>query len=269
MFGALRRHCRGEVLDVGGWDFFFAARSHGAAFVRWTTLERDPEKQFDPGDPRFSFVCGDGNSMPFPDASFDTVLLVHVLEHVFDPLRVLGEAARVLRPGGRAVVLVPQTSVLHDAPAHYYNFTEFWVRESLLRTGFALEEIELLGGFWSTIASRLVHLPLKVARGRGFSSELARRNPFFYLMLAPMAAWAAASLPAALVLGLGDLREEANNILAVARLPVKAHGRARRVASRGATSARGGRTPRRAWSRPSTDHPTCSGRRAAPVVGRG
>jgi SAM-dependent methyltransferase len=245
LFRALRRHCRGDVLDVGGWDFFLAARARGAPFDSWTTLERDPGKRFDPGDRRFSFICGDASSMPFADASFDTVLLVHVLEHVFDPFRVLGEAARVLRAGGRAIVLVPQTSVLHDAPAHFYNFTEFWVREAFSRTGLVLDEIALLGGFWSTIASRLVHLPLKIARSRGFSSDLARRDPLFYLMLAPMSVWAAASLPAALVLGLGDLREDANNILAVGRLPVKAHGRARRAASRGASSAKNGRPPPR------------------------
>ncbi len=41
--------------------------------------------------------------LPFPDASFDVVTNTGVLEHVDDPERALGEIARVLRPGGRAL----------------------------------------------------------------------------------------------------------------------------------------------------------------------
>jgi len=43
---------------------------------------------------------GVGEALPWPDASFDVVTCVDVLEHVDDLDMVLSEAARVLRPGG-------------------------------------------------------------------------------------------------------------------------------------------------------------------------
>jgi ubiquinone/menaquinone biosynthesis C-methylase UbiE len=48
--------------------------------------------------------CGDAQALPFEAAAFDAVILTLILSVVPDPRRCLGEARRVLRPGGRAVV---------------------------------------------------------------------------------------------------------------------------------------------------------------------
>ena len=41
-----------------------------------------------------------GESVPFPDGTFDVVYSANVLEHTADPRKVLSEAVRVLKPGG-------------------------------------------------------------------------------------------------------------------------------------------------------------------------
>lgn len=55
-----------------------------------------------PGD----FLIGDGEYLPFPDASFDVVYSSGVLHHTPDTQRAIDELFRVLRPGGVAKVMV-------------------------------------------------------------------------------------------------------------------------------------------------------------------
>ncbi|HLB22841.1 MAG TPA: class I SAM-dependent methyltransferase [Dehalococcoidia bacterium] len=48
-----------------------------------------------------------GEHLPFPDDSFDVVVLNEVIEHVHDDRATMGEAYRVIRPGGRIVIYAP------------------------------------------------------------------------------------------------------------------------------------------------------------------
>ena len=52
----------------------------------------------------------DASTLPFADRSFDVVVCVEVLEHLFSPLEAVGEMARVLRPGGLLIVTVPNVA---------------------------------------------------------------------------------------------------------------------------------------------------------------
>jgi SAM-dependent methyltransferase len=74
-----------------------------AAFAAIPGLVRVTADLYDPGvDDRV-----DIRKMPYPDASFDALLCSHVLEHVDDDRTAIREMARVLKPGGWAVVMVP------------------------------------------------------------------------------------------------------------------------------------------------------------------
>ncbi|MFL5341827.1 MAG: methyltransferase domain-containing protein [Gemmataceae bacterium] len=54
--------------------------------------------------PNLHFQQGDAHSLPFDDDSFDVAYCRYLLEHVADPVRVLREMRRVLKPGGRVFV---------------------------------------------------------------------------------------------------------------------------------------------------------------------
>ncbi|HMP71848.1 MAG TPA: methyltransferase domain-containing protein [Kiritimatiellia bacterium] len=221
LFEALESHCRGDVLDVGGWDFFKTIKKRRVEFTSWTILEVDRQSvDLDGQDERIRLQYGDGCAMTYADASFDTVVNIQVLEHVFEPIRMMEEMTRVLKPGGYMILLLPTTSTLHMAPYHYYNFTRYWSEEALARCGLKKIMLKPLGGVWSSMASHLVYFVMQSLRVRGMSTPEIRRNVFFYLLYPFMLLFAAAAFPVCMLLSLGDLAEEANNHLVVARKPI-------------------------------------------------
>jgi ArsR family transcriptional regulator len=86
---------------------------------------------------KVDLVQGDFGALPFAADAFDTVLFHQVLHYSQDPGAVLGEAARVLRPGGRIAVV--------DLAAHERE--ELRERHAHARLGFSDEQmLALLAG---------------------------------------------------------------------------------------------------------------------------
>jgi SAM-dependent methyltransferase len=69
-------------------------------------------------------VLGPLEAMPFEDGSFGTVLCNAVLEHVEKVDEVVAELARVLRPGGHAVIAVPFLQPFHACPRDFRRYTK-------------------------------------------------------------------------------------------------------------------------------------------------
>ncbi len=219
LFLSLQSYCRGVVLDVGGWDFYRTALAKGISFDRWTVLETSEQTVAECEDERVHIVISDGCNMAFDDESFDTVLNVQVLEHVFEPTVMMREMCRVLKPGGHLIMLIPQTSTLHMIPHHYYNFTRFWIKEAISRNGLEQLELQPLGGIWSSMASHLVYFAFQSLRIGSMSSKEFRRPVLFYPLYPFMILFALVAFPICMMLSLGDLTEEPNNHLVVAQKP--------------------------------------------------
>jgi 2-polyprenyl-3-methyl-5-hydroxy-6-metoxy-1,4-benzoquinol methylase len=86
----------------------------------------------------------------FDAAFFDEVVIWHVLEHLADPRETLAEARRILRPGGRLVVAVPNFASAQarwsgaawfhlDLPRHLYHFPVSALRALVESVGLEIE----------------------------------------------------------------------------------------------------------------------------------
>lgn len=74
---------------------------------------------------------GDVRDLPFIDDSFDVIFATDIIEHIDDDLQALAEIRRVLKPGGKAILMVPAFQALwgvQDRISHHkrrYRLREF------------------------------------------------------------------------------------------------------------------------------------------------
>ena len=110
-------------------------------------LRRAELRRRNQGLDRLSLLNLDAQALPFPDASFDAVLLHLILAVAPDGRAVLAEACRVLRPGGRIAVLdkflAPGSTRIplwrRGAQLLMHPFTDFNRRFEELAEGLPLE----------------------------------------------------------------------------------------------------------------------------------
>ncbi len=94
-------------------------------------------------------VAGDLLAAPFAEGSFAVVTMFHVLEHVEQPGEFLDAARRLLKPGGRLIVQVPNAASWQflilgeawnglDVPRHLWNFRDSDLEWLLRDRGFTV-----------------------------------------------------------------------------------------------------------------------------------
>ena len=162
----------GRLLEVGcaEGEFLVLARSAGFDVVG---IEPDPVTSARARQAhRLDVITGTLADSIFADASFDLVVMFHVIEHVNSPRAALEEIYRVLKPQGFLFIETPNIETpwlrifrrrwRHFIPDHYYFFSPRTLRQVLEAAGFTVRCVERVG--------KLVSLRL-------LADRLRRMNP--------------------------------------------------------------------------------------------
>ena len=102
-------------------------------------------------------AVGDLCRLPFAEDVFDAAINIVTLEHVPEPARVVDEIARVLKPGGRLLLIAPHEWEEHQQPHDYFRYTRHGLRYLMERAAFAEIQIQPVGGFFRLLSRRLLN----------------------------------------------------------------------------------------------------------------
>ncbi len=147
-------HGKGRLLDFGCGGGSYLLRMHRQGW-RVTGLDLYPSAvNHVRGELGLPALLG---TLPHPDlppGSFDVITMWHSLEHVHRPMAVLEEAYRLLAPGGKLLVAVPNIESLCfrwfgsawyalDLPRHLTHFAPWSLRMMLENVGFHVGRIRM------------------------------------------------------------------------------------------------------------------------------
>jgi SAM-dependent methyltransferase len=124
-------------------------------------------------------LVASAEALPFADGTIDGLLSEMVLEHLPDPQAATAEMRRVVRPEGRAFVMVPFLWPYHAAPHDYTRWTQPGLARAL--DGFEPVAAGVAGGPTTTLCN-VLHEWLAIA----LSFDIEALYRALYLLLMPL-----------------------------------------------------------------------------------
>ncbi len=118
-----------SVLEIGAGAGWQASILSASGFHVTAIDVPQPQYQRDKAYPVLPY---DGKTLPFPNRSFDIVFSSNVLEHIPHVEEFQAEIHRVLKPGGRAIHMMPTSAWLISSIAMHYP----WVLKEACRAFF-------------------------------------------------------------------------------------------------------------------------------------
>jgi len=148
-----------------GWTVVLSDLSSGMVHEARSSLGREHR--------RFRYRVTDGETLPFPNESFDAVVANHMLYHVPDRERVLHEITRVLRPAGQ----------LYAATNGHGHLQQLWDLVGRFYPDMSMEESAREFGLENGKAQLLPHFPHVTVHRREDGLKVTETEPLIRYVL--------------------------------------------------------------------------------------
>jgi 2-polyprenyl-3-methyl-5-hydroxy-6-metoxy-1,4-benzoquinol methylase len=176
---------QGRLLDVG------CGSGNGLVFMsrlgwRVEGVEVDPQAVAVARSKGLFIHSGALKDQRFPDSQFDAITMSHVIEHVHDPIALMSECMRILKPNGMLVIITPNANSLGhsfyggswvalEPPRHLHIFTLSALRKAAGIAGFSRIEAfsSIRGAEWIVLSSQMIR---RTGRGHDLGANLWLRR---------------------------------------------------------------------------------------------
>lgn len=147
----LTNHKDGKLLDIGSGSGWFLENMQ---WLGWEVqgIDIDAVSAEKARKRRVDVRVGIVEEARYPDNTFDAITMTHVVEHLYEPRITLQECFRILRPGGRIVIITPNVeSAEHrrfercwqplEPPRHLNLFTLKSIALAVEQTNFEIDKL--------------------------------------------------------------------------------------------------------------------------------
>ena len=150
----------------------------------------------DVGEENAELIIGNAEKLPFPDNSFDKIVMSEIIKHVKDDVKVLKETRRVLKPGGILVLTTPNKNYpflwdpINWFLEHFFHFhiksgffAGIWnqhiklykpeeIKKRMEKVGFIVDSCELLTGWCLPFNHYLLNLGSRLLYDKRLGQDL-------------------------------------------------------------------------------------------------
>ncbi len=135
---------KGVIYDLGcgekPYEKFFLEHADRYVGVDWSNT---------PHLLKADIIADLNKPLPIDPGVADVIISISVLEHLCEPQIMLGEAYRILKPGGSIFLQVPWQWWIHEAPYDFYRYSPFGLKYLFEKTGFKEVNVQPTAGYFS------------------------------------------------------------------------------------------------------------------------
>jgi SAM-dependent methyltransferase len=150
----IRKETWGDVLEIGAQTGNYKRYMN---FKNYAVLDIK-------GDPKRIDYLDDLHHTTLPDNSFDTVVMIEVLEHLYNPFLAAKKIHSICREGGTVIATTRFVFPYHGAPYDYFRFTLYGLKEifGMFREVKILTHGNMFLIIWELMTSYKLLIPLRI-----------------------------------------------------------------------------------------------------------